>query len=37
MEKKVISNYQFVNTFLNKEYVIANHSIAGLQYYTCPE
>lgn len=35
--RKVLSNYQMVNVFMNKNDIIANHKIIGLQYYTTPE
>ena len=35
--RKVLSNYQMVNVFMNKNDIIANHKIIGLQYYTIPE
>ena len=37
IHKKVLSNYQMVSTFLNKDDVIEKHKIIGLQYYTKPE
>ena len=37
VQRKVISNYQFVNVFVNRNEITTNYKIVGLQYYTDPQ
>jgi len=35
--KKIVSNYELVNLFVNKSELIRKYKIIGLNYYTIPE
>lgn len=35
--RKVLSNHQIINTFYQKERILASNTIPGLQYYTIPQ